>query len=310
MSLRLFLIFILSHLIGDFVIQSQSLCKKRFPKKTECGKKQARKSMLKGNLIHSLQHACILLVLIVLFLQADTWVSIQRNHLNWWHISILVCINLLSHFLIDWLKSWLAYEHKNLESNVYYFLGDQLLHLIVILVLFSKNIKDWLNKLLLSFDTDIYFNQLNRMDKLLMSGILILFSTFFAGIFIKIFMEHLDLWNKAIIEKNQRKERKKKVVQRQINSTPESSDIAENQEDEIDGEMRQGGYIIGILERFFILGAMMISTPQLIGFMLTVKSIVRLKKMSKDKFAEYFLIGNLLSFLFAILPGVLLQKLL
>ena len=73
-----------------------------------------------------------------------------------------------------------------------------------------------------------------------------------------------------------------------------------------DGMVR-GGYLIGILERCFILCAMVIDIPSLIGFMLSVKTIARLKKLSKDKFAEYFLIGNLLSFLSAILGGIVLK---
>ena len=311
MQFRLFLIFILSHLIGDFVIQSQSICNQRFPKKMECGKKRARKSIIKGNFIHSLLHTILLLLLMFLFLQSDLLTFRGGEKLSFWHISMLVCINVLSHFLIDCTKSWLAYEHMNLESNLYFFLGDQLLHLTVILGLFSRNIKDWFNKLLLSIDTDSYIHQLERMDKVLISGIIITFSTFFAGIFIKVFMEHLDYRNKIMVEKSRVKDQKKKVSPKSMAKALEASEAAAREaEDEIAGEMKQGGYIIGILERFFILGAMMISTPQLIGFMLTVKSIVRLKKMSKDKFAEYFLIGNLLSFLFAIIPGVLLQKLL
>lgn len=311
MQLRLFLIFILSHLIGDFVIQSQSVCNQRFPKKMECGKQRARKSIIKGNLIHSLLHAILLVFLILLFLQSNSYDIYGGGKLGLCYISILVFINFFSHFMIDCSKSWLAYEHMNLEFNLYFFLGDQLLHLMIILGLFSRYIKDWLNKLLLSMDTEGYINQLERVDKILISGIVITFSTFFAGIFIKIFMEHLDFRNKVVVKISQEKVHKKKVLPKNMPKSLESSEGATQEgENEIDGEMKQGGYIIGILERFFILGAMMISTPQLIGFMLTVKSIVRLKKMSKDKFAEYFLIGNLLSFLFAIIPGVLLQKLL
>ena len=47
----------------------------------------------------------------------------------------------------------------------------------------------------------------------------------------------------------------------------------------------------------------------MIGFILTIKSVVRFKKLSNDSFAEYFIIGTFLSFIPAILCGVIIKSL-
>lgn len=303
MELRLFLIFLFSHFFGDFVVQNQSLCNQRFPQKEFCGRKKALKEMLRGNLKHCLIHLLVLIVMMIGFL-FHGYGDIAVESLTVVDVMWRIFMYMISHFMIDLMKSYLTYEHKDLETNIFFFLLDQCLHLLVISLMFLNKWKVWVE----SFAANIQMEENTWMliDRLLMGSIVVLFATFFAGIFIKIFMDHLDECNQKALTKNSLK-RAKSGKQNAANQKDENREPMVN--DEIDGEIRQGGYIIGILERSFILCALVVSTPQLIGFMLTVKSIVRLKKLSKDKFAEYFLIGNLLSFLFAILPGILLQQL-
>jgi len=259
MELSLCLILFLSHWIGDFVIQSQWIRGHRFPSNDSHIKKDAGKMMLKGNLVHVICHLAVILPLI--------WI----NHVTGVRVLVSIGIYVISHFIIDFSKSLFSYRKKGLDFNLYLFLLDQGLHLIILAVMFCDKIPNWFLGCIADWSWE---------NRVLLGCSAIVMATFFVGTFIKIYMNYLDLRNP---------------------STPEIK------EPEVDGEIRRGGYLIGILERSFIISAMMMDLPQLIGFMLGVKTIVRLKKMSKDKFAEYFLIGNLLSFLCAILGGIALK---
>lgn len=68
------------------------------------------------------------------------------------------------------------------------------------------------------------------------------------------------------------------------------------------GDTRQVGRYIGFLERAVIL------TLTLVGFVFTAKSIARHKELENRDFAEYYLVGTLLSALFAILGGLFLKS--
>lgn len=74
-----------------------------------------------------------------------------------------------------------------------------------------------------------------------------------------------------------------------------------------DGTLRGAGTYIGILERLFIIIAMLTSNLSVIGFLLAAKSVFRFGDLSRSedrKLTEYILIGTLLSFLIAILTGL------
>jgi hypothetical protein len=74
-------------------------------------------------------------------------------------------------------------------------------------------------------------------------------------------------------------------------------------------QLRNAGLYIGWLERLLIITAVVLRSPTLIGLILTGKSIARFPEMKEPKFAEYFLIGTLLSVSIAFFGGLLLLKL-
>src|SRR5579871_1771210 len=80
-------------------------------------------------------------------------------------------------------------------------------------------------------------------------------------------------------------------------------------EQESTEQLENAGLYIGWLERFLIVTAVVLRSPTLIGLILTGKSIARFPEMKEPKFAEYFLIGTLLSFTLALLGGLLLLRL-
>jgi Protein of unknown function (DUF3307) len=77
---------------------------------------------------------------------------------------------------------------------------------------------------------------------------------------------------------------------------------------ETSNEMQNAGMYIGWLERFVVLTALVLQSPATVGLILTAKSIVRYPEMKSVRFAEYFLIGTLLSMSLGILGGLILLK--
>lgn len=73
-------------------------------------------------------------------------------------------------------------------------------------------------------------------------------------------------------------------------------------------QVKNAGLYIGWLERFLVMTAILVQSPSLVGLILTGKSIARFPEL-KERFAEYFLIGTLLSITLAVLGGLLLAKL-
>jgi hypothetical protein len=63
--------------------------------------------------------------------------------------------------------------------------------------------------------------------------------------------------------------------------------------------------MIGWFERFLVVTAILVQSPSMVGVILTGKSIARFPEL-KERFAEYFRIGTLLSVGLAVLGGLLL----
>ena len=73
-------------------------------------------------------------------------------------------------------------------------------------------------------------------------------------------------------------------------------------------EMENAGMYIGWLERFVVLTALVLQSPATVGLILTAKSIARYPELKSVRFAEYFLIGTLLSLSIGIVGGLILLK--
>ena len=75
-------------------------------------------------------------------------------------------------------------------------------------------------------------------------------------------------------------------------------------------ELHNAGLYIGWLERFIILTALLLRSPATAGLVLTAKAIARYPEFKQVRFAEYFLIGTLLSICAALIGGAVMFKLL
>lgn len=79
--------------------------------------------------------------------------------------------------------------------------------------------------------------------------------------------------------------------------------VPQKQQKKDEDEYNRGKYI-GILERTFIYFLIIFQQYTAIGILLGLKTFARFKELDKRDFAEYFLIGSLLSILTALLPAI------
>ncbi|WP_242954469.1 hypothetical protein [Clostridium oryzae] len=142
-----------------------------------------------------------------------------------------------------------------------------------------------------------YPKSITILQKQLIALIVFFVATWCTGIFIKLFIKKLDSSQIHICNSNIKKAQSGVIIN-------ESGNVIKT----ISQEAKNGGFIIGILERIFIIVSILMNYSVVIGFVLTAKSFARLSKLSDESFAEYFIIGNLMSFISAILGGILLKS--
>ena len=174
-----------------------------------------------------------------------------------------------AHLAIDWCKERLAV--KAFGDNVLVFLADQAVHLITVAAaaLFFTHTP-------LSFATEWVREQLPNREKILGVAVIYLAVVFAGGYLIRFLTKPLT---------------------QHLRMTDENG-----------SSLRNAGMYIGWLERFLVVTAILVQSPSMVGLILTGKSIARFPEL-KERFAEYFLIGTLLSIGLAVLGGLLLAKL-
>lgn len=89
-----------------------------------------------------------------------------------------------------------------------------------------------------------------------------------------------------------------------------AEDVKSHSPDNVGVQLQNAGLYIGWLERFLVLTALLLQSPATVGLILTAKSIARYPEFKSERFAEYFLIGTLLSLSIALVGGAFLMKLL
>ena len=77
---------------------------------------------------------------------------------------------------------------------------------------------------------------------------------------------------------------------------------------ETPAQLSNAGMYIGWLERCLVLTALLLHSPATVGLIIAAKSVARFPQFDREQFAEYFLIGTLLSICTALVGGVVLMK--
>ena len=80
--------------------------------------------------------------------------------------------------------------------------------------------------------------------------------------------------------------------------------LASIRPDLVSGEGEAGrGETIGYLERMLVMISVLAGQWGLVGLVMAAKSIARFKELDDKKFAEYYLLGTLMSILVAVMTG-------
>ena len=205
--------------------------------------------------------------------------------------NVLIAITLLSicHWIIDSIKFYLIKTNKINEKQKLVFIVDQVLHILSIILISFFFMRKGQSIKPLSFVENI-FNSINVSEyKLLCWTLLLLIIWKPTNVIIK----HLLIQFKPNPHGNQQDANQQGANQQ-----------GANQQD----TNKRAGAFIGVLERLIIIILLSIQQYSAIGLVLTAKSIARYNKISEDKqFAEYYLLGTLLSAVVALVSYIIIS---
>lgn len=273
--MKILLYLLLSHLMADFILQSDQLVAEK-----DCFYGHAHKRVSLKNPL--LKHGVVIFsVMQLLHLYYKPWLSIVG-------MTLLLTIG---HILIDHFK--LTHQSKLNKLKPLVFTMDQVAHLIVLYV-----VSGWFHlvderKYLRVFGSYITSSNRGRWwvpelsaDYLSILIVLILFS-FVAGQIISFMLENL------------------KVVKREEKTTEGETGTQDVRH--LSDSEKKIGIKIGIIERVLVI--IFVATWQFgaMGLILAGKSLARYEELKDKAFSEYYLYGTLISFLFAIVGGLIIK---
>jgi hypothetical protein len=267
---------LLAHVIGDFYLQSERM--------SEAKKKSG---WVIG--LHSLIYGIPFAFLLTLFRYSG-------------RLALALLLIIISHLLIDILKficTRLAERLKDrnlLKKEGFIYLADQVLHILSIFFVLrlagisELNYTAWIQWIL---------GNVLYSESFIIRWILLIF-LLYKPVNITIH----KLFSSFKPEDGKKKKEDISVI-KLIAATVNPQDIYdtvyENDSENLAKKDKRAGAVIGFLERVLIVIFLSLQQFAAIGFVLTAKSIVRFDRITKDKeFAEYYLIGTLSSFIFAL----------
>jgi hypothetical protein len=242
----LLMLLVMAHIAADFIFQTKKMVEQKQP--------------FKGwMLLH------------ILIVASTTFILTQN-----WKITLIIGI---THWLIDSLKLFLQKKNAYKNKNNLLFIGDQLLHILIILLVWG-----WSENL---FDGIIKTVQIG-----LNSYQIIL--TVFSYVFV--------IWPTAYIIKF--------ATQDLVKPNAQQNQNQQKQQYPQETDIEHGGKRIGQYERIIILTFVLLGKYEAIGFLITGKSIIRFAQRDEKLKSEYVLVGTMMSYGISILIGVLTNWLL
>ena len=228
---------LLAHFISDFVLQTTKMV-------------AVKRWLSKAMLLH------VVIVYITSALLSGLW---------WWSLPIA-----LLHWLIDSIKIELAKSNK--YSGITLFVGDQLLHVAVIVAVWVYTQNSW-PALAKSLSLPLW----NYPIGLILLGYVVV------------------IWPIGYLIRFATQSITKRVNETQGNG---------------EENIEHGGKLIGQFERIIILTFVLLQQYEAIGFLITGKSIIRFAQRDENLRSEYVLVGTMMSYAFSILIGILVNWLL
>jgi Protein of unknown function (DUF3307) len=184
----------------------------------------------------------------------------------------LIAVSLsIVHLLVDWAKLSLT-KSRLVPDNALPFVLDQIIHLVTVIGAVFLIVRPSLQTL------HFWLTRIRLLqEKILLLMVVYVFVIFGGGYFIRVLIG--PLWREK-----------------------------PGQETKEHEEVINAGLYIGWLERFLVLTALFLQSPAAVGFILAAKSIARYPELKSVHFAEYFLIGTLLSVTIAIIGAIVLLQ--
>jgi hypothetical protein len=288
----LLLSLIIAHLLADFYLQTDHMV-------------QDKLKNIKKHLFHHLFVNVVVLSL-AWYLQnqeSDPLIAII------WPVLFITG----THFLIDLLKIKLVDQYTNSEnlSKLWFFVIDQVLHLLMILIalqLFYKislvSVLNRLSELLLGEGGEI-----GDLNTILFLAIILILGTTVSGHIIRILLgslpgQLLTFEGKYTFKNDLKETDYPKNSNGERGLSEQYSYMIFNKHD------LSRGKLIGYIERLLVILLTYYGSYPAIAFIVTAKSIARFKQMDDRDWAEYFLLGTLTSMFLGILFGILLREVL
>ncbi|MCA1319418.1 DUF3307 domain-containing protein [Bacillus tianshenii] len=278
---------ILAHLIADFYLQTEKMVNEKM-------------KFLKLHLFHHTLVTAMTLCMLYYLLGLSNF-----------SISVLLptVIIVIFHAVIDLAKIYAQKKVFHLKQkngwNLALFVADQVFHLFTILAVcyffLDVNLSDLLETVLVSLHMkDGVIAEKSLIGSTLFIMIMFILTTSVTGHFIKILLgsltRHLSLF-----------EGKYTLRDVEITATSQKSLSEEYTYMVMKHQDLSRGKVIGYLERLLVVALILMGSFPAVGFIVAAKSLTRFKQLDDRDWAEYFLLGTLSSFLFAILYGIILK---
>ncbi|WP_170169157.1 DUF3307 domain-containing protein [Mesobacillus subterraneus] len=218
-----------------------------------------------------------------------------------------------THLVIDLVKIKMVDEYTNREnfSKLWFFILDQLLHLVMIMIAIQlfygmPLVSNFSRFIELLFEEG---RQLSTGSSILFFVVILILGTSVSGHLIRILLGSLPgqllTFEGKYTFKNELKESgypKKRMSDQGLSE--QYSYMVFNKHD------MSRGKLIGYIERLLVILLTYYGSYPAIAFIVTAKSIARFKQMDDRDWAEYFLLGTLTSMFLGIVLGILLREVL
>lgn len=280
------LLLILAHFIADFWLQTDLMVKDKL------------KNLTKHSLHHLLTTAIALAII---------WVGLFEYSTIIEHFILPLVFIVISHIFIDLCKIKLIDSMKATKTNhlrtLGYFLLDQLLHIIIILITCA-----------ICFGIDRYdmaaiFTEMKDLHPIHVGVFLMtifILATSVSGHIVKHIVgslpSELANYEGELILRNERVDVKESIQPKLENTFTE-----EYRYFTYSTPPRSRGKLIGYIERLLVIILTVIGAYPSIAFIIAAKSIARFKQLDDRNWAEYFLLGTLSSIFLGLVLGLTVQ---
>lgn len=321
--LEIILLLILTHLVADFPLQTNKLnkMKKRREFSSQSGSMQERtiRERLGGIALHVLIHFGCTVIIVGLYA-----FFYLKGNFDYMVLLQLAGWSAVLHFGIDYAKEH-YHDNKKIKPVVFYLL-DQGLHFLTLIILAQVfgfieiqvlDIEKLFNYLISEESLNISF-----VSRIAMIGIILILNTYFSGYLIgmlvtkgenksgdtkKIYTLYYDVDSIGSIENYSKGDLIDKL--KNLNMKSEGMTVEEtiSEVEYKDNEIKYGKYI-GYLERLIIMVLVAVNAISAIAFVIGIKALARFKQFEDRDFAEYYLIGTMISILMGLLSGWFLLR--